>query len=454
MTGAGRKMGLYQGCIFWSGSVSLVDGKIEETHTLREAQAADFHHTFYFSPEQALKIGDGECGFFWITEDGEVEAEWRKTLGRDIICGIKEQITIIEWTESMENEIYENEEERKREDMTGFEKFQQKIKDGILAYLPKEYRNATVNIVHVPRNNDQEQVAIAIKKEGQAVPAKIYLEEYYTRFPDWVSDETILRTIAGDYMSEESEMKWKAEMTEAVKDFDSVKGNIRVEVVNKDMNRENLRGCPHKEVGGTDLAAVFRVMLYKDGEERASVLVTDKTMKDWDMDVDSLYETALKNTAAQMPVQINSMMSMFFDSVEPLELKEVFHNEGLYILSNPQKDHGAVTMLYPGLLQSIAEATRSSFYILPSSIHEVLLIKEDNSMDARELQSMVMDINQSEVAPHEVLSNQVYFYDGKEQKISLALSTEETKELAGNREMATAGYEGMETEGMEEEMER
>lgn len=45
MTGAGRKMGLYQGCVFWSGSVSLVDGRIEETHTLQEAQAADYHHT-------------------------------------------------------------------------------------------------------------------------------------------------------------------------------------------------------------------------------------------------------------------------------------------------------------------------------------------------------------------------------------------------------------------------
>ena len=111
-------------------------------------------------------------------------------------------------------------------------------------------------------------------------------------------------------------------------------------------------------------------------------------------------------------------------------------------------------MLYPGLLQSIAEATRSSFYILPSSIHEVLLIKEDNGMDAKELQSMVMDINQREVAPQDVLSNQVYFYDGKEQKISIALSPEETRELEGDREMATAGYEGMETEGMEEEMER
>ena len=166
MMGAGRKMGLYQGRIFWSGSVSLVDGKIEETHTLREAQEADFHHTFYFSPEQALKIDDGECGFFWITEDGEVEAEWRESLDRDIICSIKEQIAVVEWTESMENEAYVNEQERKREEMTGFEKFQQKIKDGILAYLPEEYRDAAVEIVHVPGNNDQEQTAMTIDRKS------------------------------------------------------------------------------------------------------------------------------------------------------------------------------------------------------------------------------------------------------------------------------------------------
>ena len=67
-------------------------------------------------------------------------------------------------------------------------------------------------------------------------------------------------------------------------------------------------------------------MLYREGEEHASVLVTDKTMKGWGMDVDSLYETALKNTAAQVPAQINSMMSMFFGGLEPLEPKEVFRD--------------------------------------------------------------------------------------------------------------------------------
>lgn len=77
--------------------------------------------------------------------------------------------------------------------------------------------------------------------------------------------------------------------------------------------------------------------------------------------MESLYETALNNTAAQAPARINSMMSVFFDGEEPLELEEVFREEGLYILSNPQKDYGAATMLYPGLLQSIAESTQSGF---------------------------------------------------------------------------------------------
>jgi len=88
--------------------------------------------------------------------------------------------------------------------MTGFERFQQKVKDGILAYLPNEYRGAEVDIIHVRRNNDQKGVAMAIKREGQSTPARIYLEEYYNRFPDWASDGVILRTIAADYLTEES----------------------------------------------------------------------------------------------------------------------------------------------------------------------------------------------------------------------------------------------------------
>ncbi len=335
--------------------------------------------------------------------------------------------------------------------MTGFEKFQQKVKDGILSYMPEEYQGAMVDIVHVQKNNDQDRVGMTIRKDGQTVAATVYLERYYAEFPEWISEQTVFKTIAEEYVKAQAELSQIKTMADSVKDYDSVKDSIRVQVVNKEANQESLRHCPKKEIEGTDLLAVFRVIFYNNrGKECASALITDAIMEKWDTDVESLYETALTNTVVQAPAQLNSMMSVFFDSEESLAPEEVFREEGLYILSNPQKSNGAATILYPGLLQSIAEATRSSFYILPSSIHEVLLVKEVNGMDTKALQSMVMDINQNEVEPQEVLSNQVFFYDGKEQKISQATSPEETKELAGNMEMASAGYGGMETESMEE----
>lgn len=339
--------------------------------------------------------------------------------------------------------------------MTGFERFQQKVKDGILAYLPREYQGAEVDIIHVRKNNDQEAVGLAIKRKNQTAPAKVYLDEYYARFPDWVSDGAILRAVAEGYLKEEADMEWKAGMAEAIKDFGAIKGNIRVQVVNRDMNQESLRGCPKKEVEGTDLVAVFHVMLYKEGEARASVLVTDRMMEGWGVDLESLYGTALDNTVAQAPARICSLISIYSDGEEPLAPEEVFSEEqDLYVLSNPQKWNGAATLLYPGLLQSIADATHSSFYIMPSSIHEVMLAKEGDATDAWELQSMVMGSNRYEISPKEILSNQVYFYDGKEQKLSLAAYPEEAKGLTGEMEMVSAGYGGPDTEGMEEEMGR
>ncbi len=339
--------------------------------------------------------------------------------------------------------------------MTGFERFQQKVKDGILAYLPKEYRGAEVDIIHVRRNNDQKGVAMAIKREGQSTPARIYLEEYYNRFPDWASDKAILQAVAAGYLAEESEMGWKAEMAEAIKDFGSIKRNIRVQVVNRDMNREGLRGCPKKEVEGTDLVAVFQIILYKEGEEHGSVKVTDRMMEGWGIDMESLYGTALENTAAQAPARISSLMYAYSGGEESLAPEEVFSEEQeLYVLTNPQRWDGAAAMLYPGLLQSIAEATGSSFYIMPCSVHEVMLAKEGDGRDAWELQSMVIGSNRYELPPQEILSDQVYFYDGREQKLSLATSPEEAQGLTGRIGMLPAGYGGMGTGGMEEEMER
>ena len=82
-------------CVFWCGSARLSDGKVEEAHSFREAQAADFHTDFYFSVVQEAKMESDESIFFWVTEEGKVEAAWNGPPRKDILSEIMKQIRVI-----------------------------------------------------------------------------------------------------------------------------------------------------------------------------------------------------------------------------------------------------------------------------------------------------------------------------------------------------------------------
>jgi len=104
------KQAHYQGRPFWSGSVNLLDGQIEEVHDYAEAARADFHHTFYFSPEQIEKMDTGECAFFFVNECGGIEGDWRESISPSLLRQIEGQICFEKSDqirgESMKNNIY------------------------------------------------------------------------------------------------------------------------------------------------------------------------------------------------------------------------------------------------------------------------------------------------------------------------------------------------------------
>ncbi|MBQ7925064.1 MAG: hypothetical protein IJ335_02090, partial [Lachnospiraceae bacterium] len=68
-------------------------------------------------------------------------------------------------------------------------------------------------------------------------------------------------------------------------------------------------------------------------------------------------------------------------------------------------------MLYPDFWDKLGMAWKGKFYILPSSVHEVILLKDDGEESPSKLQEMVREINQCEVDPTEVLSDSIYHYD-------------------------------------------
>jgi len=74
-----------------------------------------------------------------------------------------------------------------------------------------------------------------------------------------------------------------------------------------------------------------------------------------------------------------------------------------------------ILLVFAISLVIIAEMFNTDIYILPSSIHEVIVVSSIIK-SAEDLALMVKDINRTELKPEEILSDHVYFY-GKEEKI-------------------------------------
>jgi len=308
-----------------------------------------------------------------------------------------------------------------------FEKFIEQVKEQILSYLPKEYAGADITVQEVTKNNDQKMSALHIKRQEDRVVPNIYLDGFYQMYQDGWKMGKILSAVSQTYQESMAEsVQWQGLH---VGDYDSVKDSMYVTVLNRDNNREYLRDVVHKDIPGTDITAVLRVMCGKDQEKgNASFMVKESMLEMWGVEGEDLYEQAVKNTERLLPPRILNLENiLFLDEEESIKSKKL-EPYAQYVLTNDVKVHGATAMLYPGLLQEIGEATQSSFFILPSSIHETILIKDNGEMSAEELQRMVIEVNRTQVRPDEVLSDEVYSYDYREQKLTMATDPAQTKE--------------------------
>lgn len=146
------------------------------------------------------------------------------------------------------------------------------------------------------------------------------------------------------------------------------------------------------------------------------VRVTKETLVKWNISEEQLYEQAMNNMLGKKPV---------FCSVEELvermvgirmERKEL----QIMILTNDASRYGAVEMLNLPLLAEYAEERACDLYILPTSIHEVMVVETVQEVAGRELKAIVMSMNREEVSPEDKLSDHVYYFSRKDGKISIA----------------------------------
>lgn len=160
----------------------------------------------------------------------------------------------------------------------------------------------------------------------------------------------------------------------------------------------NLTDIPHRDIPGTDLAIVAGYMGTIDEKAERCIHLEDEV----------IFSAVDK---AKPAFRLDAMESLL--GLAGIEEEE---SPGTYVLSAESGQFGAAVLGYPEELKKAAEQLGEGFYVLPSSIHEVILLPDSKAVgiDPKELQQMVAEINQQQVREEERLSNSVYHFDGRE----------------------------------------
>lgn len=297
-------------------------------------------------------------------------------------------------------------------DFYNFEEFCNKIKATILEYLP-EVTGGQIYIHQVTKNNGIQLSALQILGEGQSCSPSIYLESYYEDYQDGASMEEILGDMAEFYRQHENELELNVENVDS---FEIMKDKIIMRLVNYEMNQETLKQCPY--IPWQDLAITFRWMAHQDDVGVATALVTNREMQEWKVAISELWEYAQKNMPIYFPAVYEDMEQILkeylTDEERTLFVQEEeqrSQNIRMFILTNSQRMNGATSILYPDMVKQLSDKHPKGFYLLPSSIHEMLLIPWSEEIKIGDLKKMLRQANVGVVAGGELLSHHIYYYD-------------------------------------------
>ena len=283
-------------------------------------------------------------------------------------------------------------------------------------YIAGEGGNITIN--HVIKNNGCEMDGLVIMEKGKDIAPTIYLDSFYELYTNGENIKNIIRQIEVRYEQNKNNVTFDVNI---LKHFDTIKDKIVYKVVNYRSNEKLLEQVPHKRI--LDLAVVFYCLLDNEYGRSATALIYNNNLKNWNVTIDDVYKAALKNTPDLLHSKISSMAALFEKcgvnvDGEEVDLKDYVPSD-MYVLTNESKLNGAACILYENVLYDFAQKLGADLYILPSSVHEVILLPKLSMFEKDELVNMVKEVNTEGVAADEVLSDHVYEYNRTERLITM-----------------------------------
>ncbi|MCI8887673.1 MAG: hypothetical protein HFG70_06260 [Hungatella sp.] len=294
-----------------------------------------------------------------------------------------------------------------------YETFQTKVTDALQSQLGEHYK---LMLHKVPKNNGMVLDGLSIMKKNNGPSPTIYLNSYYERYLEGIPFASIVKEILQIY---EENSSFVYPDFSILNDFSLLKEKVVYKLIHTASNEDLLSDMPH--IAYLDLSIVFYLFLEKNEYGQMTALIHNDHMKTWNTSLEELYHLASVNTPRLLPPELKSM-SEVMKSIAKEHLGRDYREEfiddllsapvvsPLYVLTNSSGICGACAILYPDKLKNFADLLEKDLVILPSSIHEVLLIPYEDKLSFDQLTEMVSHINRAEVPVEDRLSDQVYYY--------------------------------------------
>lgn len=269
-------------------------------------------------------------------------------------------------------------------------------------------------------NNGTTHIALILYKNGEKLHPQIYLERFFEDYKRGKTMKEILQDVMTTY--EEALKNINPDSLSGIEDWEQVKGRLAFRLLSKERNKETLENYVYQEF--LDLAAIVTFCAEIDEQGVKAIRVTHDLAERWNVSKEEILQAAEENTEALFPVRMEPILDTLCRVADisrddlPEEVLAEEDSPQIMVLTNYLGVNGATVLLYDSLLKQIYEKLGGKFIILPSSIHEVIVMPLASAPPIADSQKMVEQINRSSVKEEEILSDSVYLYDGE--KVILA----------------------------------
>lgn len=328
--------------------------------------------------------------------------------------------------------------------MKSYSEFMEYIKENVTDYLPERYEEAEISIQQVVKNNDVVLDGLSIRNPDSNLSPNVYLNPLYEQYQKGRNLDELVSGIADTYIENIAPLEERAIQMplDDLFDYERVKDSVFPRLVNLERNQLGLKDVPYTKLG--DLAVTYRVKVSGDSNTLSSLAITNALLEKYGVTTEQLHEQALENMERLLPAAFHSLDDIMTD-IMAVELSK---NEGIsmeeakdyiremippnasqmYCLTNETKINGATCIINENVQKMVADKVGGDYFVIPSSVHEVLILPKSSDMSPQELESIVKSVNAAYVSPNEFLSDHVYQYDAKEHKLSFCTTEKELKQ--------------------------